>query len=329
MPSRIIKRFGASTLIATCALFAAPAITSAGYLDVRVVDGDGTTLAEYRQITGTTKIKSSKKATCFGVGNEGSGARFKVPGKSVIGSIWDAASHDKSLDPLWITDKFNDSFGPGLCGVDRDQGSGGEFWNLRVNGADGFNPATDPVSNGDEVVARQIASGPPPDFANPEELVLSGPPSAEPGAAYTVTVERFDFEGSSAPAEGAEVIGGAAPADASGEIEVTSPKGVAKLRATLAGATPSNQLDVCVNADPAACGSEENLRINGRPGTRDAIRGGGGNDRIFAFGGKDRINLLDGGRDVVSCGGGEDRVIAARGDRDDHIGRTCERVIRK
>lgn len=322
MSPRKGSRLGATLIAALVAALAVPPIASAGFVDVRVVDGDGSTLAEYRQVTGSTKVKSSKKATCFGQGNEGSGDSFDVRGRSLIGSLVDAADHDAGLRPLLITDKFNDSLGPGLCGIDGDQGTGGEYWNARLNQADAFNLAIDPVSNGDDVLFRQVT------FPPGDELVLEGPASATPGDAYGVTVTRFDAEGNASPAVGATVPGGAAPADANGETTVTSAAGVAELRATLAGTTPSNQLDVCVSAKEKRCGVDENLVVFGRDAGDDAF-GLTGNDTIAVLGGNDKVNLTAGGRDAVDCGGGKDKVLVAKGDRNDDIAGNCERVVRK
>lgn len=322
MSPRIRLRLGAAFIAAFAAVLTVPQLAGAGFVDVRVVDGDGSTLAEYRQVTGSTTVKSSPKATCFGEGNEGSGDRFDVRGRSIIGALVDAADHDKALSPLWITDKFNDSFGPGLCGIDRDQGTGGEYWNARLNQADAFNLATDPVSNGDDVLFRQVT------FPPGDELLLGGPAAAEPDEAYEVTVTRYDAEGNASPAVGAEVDGASGPTDANGQTTVTSSEGTERLRATLAGTTPSNQLDVCVSAKAKRCGKDENLVIFGRDAD-DRVSGRRGNDVIKTFGGDDKIDLRAGGRDRVNCGGGKDTVVVAKEDRNDRIANNCERVNRK
>jgi hypothetical protein len=323
MSPRTRSRLGASFVSALVAILTLPAAAgAAGSVDLRVVDNDGSTLAEYRQYTGTTKIKSSRKATCFGEGNEGSGDSFKVRGRSLIGSLVDAAEHDSALRPLLITDKFNVDLGPGLCGVGGDQGEGGQYWNVRSNQVDAFNLATDPVSNGDDVLIRQVT------FPPGNELVLKGPASATPGEPFRVKVTQHDSEGTASPAVGATVPDAAAPTNANGKTMVTSAKGVAELRATLAGTTPSNQLDVCVSANPKRCGDDENLVIFGSD-RGERIAGDSGNDKITARGGDDRINLTAGGRDVVNCGGGKDTVVLAKGDRNDKIAKNCERVVRK
>lgn len=323
MSPRTRSRLGASFVAAIVAALIVPAAAgAAGSVDLRVVDNDGSTLAEYRQYTGTTKIKSSRRATCFGAGNEGSGKRFEVKGRSLIGSLVDAAAHDDSLDPLLITDKFNDSYGPGLCGVGGEQGEDGQYWNVRSNQVDASNLATDPVSNGDDVLIRQVT------FPPGNELVLKGPASATPGEPFRVKVTQHDSEGTASPAVGATVPGAATPTNANGKAMVTSAKGVAELRATLAGTTPSNQLDVCVRANPKRCGDDENLVVFGTD-RGERIAGGTGNDKVKAGGGDDRINLTVGGRDIVNCGGGKDKVIVAKGDRNDKIAGNCERVVRR
>ena len=62
--------------------------------------------------------------------------------------------------------------------------------------------------------------------------------------------------------------------------------------------------------------------------------GGGGNDRLFAGlgrnrlsggGGDDRLSARNGMVDRLLCGGGNDRVVA---DDDDRVAADCERVRR-
>ena len=61
----------------------------------------------------------------------------------------------------------------------------------------------------------------------------------------------------------------------------------------------------------------------------DEIRGTRGWDAIKASGGDDQVDLRRGGRDRVNCGGGHDTVIVERGDHNDQIAASCERVVRR
>ena len=58
----------------------------------------------------------------------------------------------------------------------------------------------------------------------------------------------------------------------------------------------------------------------------DKIHGGAGRDRLFGEEGDDRFLARDGEFDVVGCGPGSDTVFA---DRQDLVGRDCERVVRR
>ena len=58
----------------------------------------------------------------------------------------------------------------------------------------------------------------------------------------------------------------------------------------------------------------------------DTIRGGTGRDRLFGEDGNDRFLVRDGDFDIVGCGPGRDTVLA---DRQDLVGRDCERVVRR
>ena len=64
-------------------------------------------------------------------------------------------------------------------------------------------------------------------------------------------------------------------------------------------------------------------------GQGDHIRGTRGWDAINAGRGPDVVDLRNGGRDRVACGGGHDKVIVKRGDHDDRIAPSCERVVKR
>jgi Ca2+-binding RTX toxin-like protein len=90
----------------------------------------------------------------------------------------------------------------------------------------------------------------------------------------------------------------------------------------------SNHVHVCVNADEDRCPEAHGKLIYGSK-RADRIKGTRGWDRIKARGGADVVNLGSGGEDHLSCGGGRDRVTLDRGDRNDDIASSCERVRRR
>jgi hypothetical protein len=303
---------------------AAPAATKGA--DLRVVNSAGRVLAEQRQYTGTVKIKTDPRADCFGAPG-GSGDRVRVRGATALGLVRDALGSDRDLRPLSVTDQF--SFGLAVCGIGGYEAHGSSFWYLKHEHA-GAQVGGDQLrlSDGDEVL-WYLAPGFPP----PPELVLRAPARAQPGVPFEVTVFEYEDDGSRSPASGARVTGGdnASTTGAGGVASVTvSDPGTAKLRATRSadGAIPSNGVKVCVDADPSMCPEAHGKRIYGSV-RGDEIDGTRGWDRIRARRGRDRVDLRRGGIDRVRCGGGRDVVVRARGDRDDEIAASCERVIRK
>ena len=72
-------------------------------------------------------------------------------------------------------------------------------------------------------------------------------------------------------------------------------------------------------------GDSGNDRVTGDSG-RDRISGGSGRATLSGGLSNDRISARDGNRDTISCGKGRDSVTA---DRNDRVGRDCERVSRR
>ena len=84
---------------------------------------------------------------------------------------------------------------------------------------------------------------------------------------------------------------------------------------TLRGGSGADRIRARTNAD-LACGFRGD----------DVIEGGAAQDRLFGEEGNDRFLARDGEFDVVGCGPGSDTVVA---DRQDLVGRDCERVVRR
>ena len=303
---------------------AAPALTKGA--DLRVVNSAGKILAEQRQYTGTVRIKTDPQADCFGSPG-GSGDRVKVRGATALGIVRDALGSDRDLRPLSVTDQF--SFGLAVCGIGGYEAQGSSFWYLKHDHA-GAQVGGDQLrlSNGDQVLWYLAPAFPP-----PPELLLKAPARAQPGVPFQVTVFEYGDGGARSPASAARVTGGdaAATTGAGGTASVTvSGAGTAKLRATrnLDAAIPSNVVEVCVDSEPSKCPERHGKRIYGSA-RGDEIDGTRGWDKIRSQRGGDRVDLRKGGVDCVRCGRGRDVVVRDSGDRDDKVGASCERVIRR
>src|SRR5512139_495215 len=100
---RALLASGLATLILASSAQAANKVGA----DVRVVTAGGKTLVDQRQYTGTTKVKTSPQADCFGQGTGGSGDKAEVPGATALGVVSDASKNDRDLRPLLLTDAFD------------------------------------------------------------------------------------------------------------------------------------------------------------------------------------------------------------------------------
>jgi hypothetical protein len=310
---------GALLVAAALSMSMFPASAGASVpVDLRVVAPTGATLTDQTQYTGTAKIKTDRKADCFGEGNEGSGKRVKVRGATPLGAVSHATAVEKRLRPLSVTDAFD--FGLGVCGI------GGfdfevtdtAFWYFKVNHA---NPqvGSDQVraERGDEVLWYLT-----PSFETlPAELELDAPASARTDQSFQVRVRQYADDGTRSAAEGVTVTGAEAPTDAQGRTSVTLAE-TSEIEASrdADGAIPDSA-EVCVSATKADCPKQEGGLIGGSP-KRDRIEGTRGIDRISARGGRDTVDSADGLAERVNCGGGRDRLDADPEDRT----RGCERV---
>jgi hypothetical protein len=239
-------------LAAACALalalslsIAASAVAKGISADLRVVGKGGKILSEQTLSTGTTTIKTSPKATCFGSGTGGSGKSVTIKGATALGLLGQAAKSTGSLRPLLVTDAFD--FGLGICGVGSDVVKGKASWYLKVNHK-GATVGGELVKlhPGDEVL-WDLA----PSYPYPNELALEAPESATAGSPFEVRVFSYDEKGKRKPVSGATVTGASAPTGADGRATVTlvepSPTIVA-LHATHGKDVPARpaELSVCV-----------------------------------------------------------------------------------
>ncbi len=209
-------------LAAACALALALSLSiSAGAAakgvsaSLRVVGKGGKVLTEQTLSTGTTKIKTSKSANCFGAGTAGSGRSVTVKGATALGLLSQAATSTASLRPLLVTDAFD--FGLGICGVGGNVVKGKSSWYLKVNHK-GAQVSGDAVKlhAGDEVL-WDLA----PSYPYPNELALEAPESATAGAPFQVRVFSYDEKGKRKPVAGASVTGASGPTGSDGKATVT------------------------------------------------------------------------------------------------------------
>jgi len=193
-------------LAAACALalalslpFAASALAKGVSAELRVVGKGGKILTEQMLSTGTTTIKTSPQANCFGAGTAGSGASVTVRGATALGLLGQAAKGTGSLRPLLVTDAFD--FGLGICGVGSSKVSGKASWYLKVNHK-GAMVSGDAVKlkPGDEVL-WDLA----PSYPYPNELALEAPERADAGVPFTVRVFSYDEKGKRKPVAGAKI----------------------------------------------------------------------------------------------------------------------------
>jgi hypothetical protein len=218
---------------------AASALAKGVSADLRVVGKGGKVLTEQTLSAGTTTIKTSPKANCFGAGTAGSGKSVTIKGATALGLLGQASKSNASLRPLLITDAFD--FGLGICGVGASKVSGKASWYLKVNHK-GATVSGDAVKlkPGDEVL-WDLA----PSYPYPNELALQVPDSALGGQPFQVTVYSYDEKGKRKPVSGAIVTGASGPTDASGKATVTL-SAPAALVATHGKDIPSPAEEVCM-----------------------------------------------------------------------------------
>jgi hypothetical protein len=325
-------RLGAAVAAAVIVFVAAggSAAAKTHFADLRVVTHTGRTLAEFRQYTGSTTVRSTKDdSDCFG--SRSSGKRYRLHGSNALGIVKDALASDSQLRPLIMSDAFvDDGFGLGVCSIGGFKTVDFSFWDLiRNHVASTVGAQFVPVRNGDDIL-WYLTSGSEPS-SGPRELVLNAPPSARPGDAFSVRVVRFTAQGKSSPAAGVGVFSGnrrLGTTGADGELRVRLGSSAALDATGTPSDIPSNDVEVCVSRNRSDCPDAHGKRIYGTSHA-DRIKGTHGWDRIKSRGGADVVNLLAGGRDRVNCGGGRDEVVVDSGARNDRIGKSCERVRRR
>ncbi len=255
MPRLISFRLAAACALAVALVLSVSAIAGAKGgsgkvpVELRVVASSGKVLVQEALDTGTTAIKTSPKATCFGQGTGGSGKPVTIRGATALGLLVQAARSDGALDPLLVSDHF--SFGLALCGVGGNVAHGSGSWYLKV---DHKNPNIGgekvKLHAGDDVLWYLA-----PAYPYPDELALSAPGTAKAGKAFGVRVFSYDDKGKKKPASGVKVTGASSPTGADGRTTVVLNR-PAELIARHGKDIPSNEVGVCVGGKcPPGSGS--------------------------------------------------------------------------
>jgi hypothetical protein len=318
--TRVVAVFGCA-LIAMTLVAAAQAAAKTTPGDLRVVNPAGRTLADQTQYTTTTKIKTDKKADCFGEGSGGSGDSVKVTGATALGLIADGAVAEPKLSPLSVTDSFD--FGLGLCGIGKTVAPETGFWYLKVNHeASQSGGDQTKVKSGDEILWFLIE-----DFNDPvpDELALKVPALVKPGDDIPVQVTAYGDDGKKVSAKGVQVTGAKGVTDASGETTVPADADLLELQASRDGAIPSAQETVCATA-LSDCDPGYATTIGGTD-LADKITAGKLAETIIAGGGDDVIDARKGSApDAINCGSGDDTLkISSAAEKVSKL-KGCEKV---
>jgi hypothetical protein len=320
-------------LVALCALASTAVLCAAAVataktvpVDLRVLTIKGKVLADQRQYTGPTAIRTDRGADCFGTGTGGSGKSVRVPGATALGALRDAEESDPDLRPLSVTDYDFGFPGLGLCAIGAERVRASQFWFLKVN-------HRNPQISGDQAKVRSGNSviwylipfskcDPSPPYYCPPELVVRAPARAQPGVPFGVHVLSINDAGKSSAAKGVKVDGADLPTDPSGNTQVVLTES-RRIRAVRPGNIPSPPVFICAGADPSACPERRGKEIFGSS-RADRVLGTPGSDQIRARGGADFVNARGGGADTVDCGPGRDRAVLGPED----TARGCEQATR-
>jgi hypothetical protein len=242
MPRLVPIRLAAACALALAIVLSSVAVAAAKgpVAELRVVGSGGKVLAEKSFGVGSTSVKASPSAKCFGPGTGGSGKTIALEGPTALGMLVQASRFTAALRPLSVTDHFLSEFGLGLCGIGGLQAHGMSSWYFKVDHrAPSVGAEAVKVKAGDEVL---FAYG---SYPYPDELALSAPAKVKAGEPFTVRVFAYDAKGKRKPAAGATVTGASGPTDAQGRARVTL-AAPARLVARLGKDTPSAREPVCV-----------------------------------------------------------------------------------
>ena len=333
MPHTFAARIRSSLLFtaaaAACLLVVAPGEASAksALAELRVEGPTGTIDPGTWYVTGNERVRRGRGHRCK---NRKGSQRFTGP--SALTLLASAGRNNKKLRPARVRDT---DFGPQLCqigslrsyGAFPNPNGGFLFW---INDASGSSSADlAMLRNGDRVLWHWAEFGTDPEVLTAPPLSLRKVPAGTTGTTFTVRVVEHDFGGNATPADGATITGAKSVSPlGDGRYEVTVGRGFSTLQAKRGLNVPSAPVEVCSRAKRAKCPQAHGRTIYGSD-KGDRLRGTRGWDVIVSGKGNDRIDLRKPGRDRVNCGPGKDVVVIKRGDRDNRIGKSCERVVRR
>ncbi len=249
-----MPRITPNRLVAACALALALSLSitavagAKGFgAELRVVGSGGKVLTEKAVTSGTTSVKTSPQATCFGKGTGGSGKSVSIAGNTAMGLLAKASKSTAALRPLLISDSFD--FGLALCGVGSGVAKGKASWYLKINHKSlAVSGDAAKIREGDEVL-WDLA----PSYPYPDELALVAPATVTAGLPFTVSAYAYDEKGKRKPAAGVKVTGASGVTSAAGKatVVISSPT---LLAATKSGLIPSARVGVCVGDECPASG---------------------------------------------------------------------------
>lgn len=276
-------------------------------------------------VTGSERVKRGRGDEC-----EPRRGTDLFRGPTALGILGSAQDWNRRLRPVRVR---NTDFGPQVCQVGdlRSFGSfpgdsgGLLYWTDYVSGFS--SPDLARLEGGERVLWHYAEFGSTPvNSGNP--LELGAVPARDSDGEFVARVKEHAFDGTPSPVsdatiEGAELV---VPLG-DGRYRVTVGPGVSTLTAERGLDIRSNHVETCFRADIDRCPAGHGRTIVGSHRS-DSLPGTRGFDVITSAAGDDRIDLRKGGRDRVACGRGNDVVLLDRGDRDDRIADTCERVRR-
>jgi RTX calcium-binding nonapeptide repeat (4 copies) len=276
--------------------------------------------------TGTERLKRSRSGDAC-VRRTGS---IRVPGPTAMGLPQTGSESNADLRQVRIR---RDEAGLFMCEIASVVGrpfshpdgfSGWTYWQDYVAGT----AAADQVRlrSGDRIlwVYSDFGTTTPLNQGDALELRSVDPGTTDGSIEVRVVAHRFD--GGTSPAEGVTIEGAQSVTElGAGRYNVSLGEGLGTLKASRGLDIPSQPVETCFRAAKGQCPRAHGRTIVGLS-TADSLRGTQGWDQIDSGRGRDRIDLAGGGRDRVNCGPGHDLVLRKRGDRNDQIHRSCERI---
>jgi hypothetical protein len=207
---------------------------------VRVVTWQGEVLLDKKLKTGSTTVKTSRKAGCLG-GSPSNGRR-QIPGATALGILQQASEKAKQIRPLLLSNAFD--FGLGVCGIGDAVAGGEQWWVLKHNHASASAGGEGTVLERNDVALWYLSESY--NQATPSELYLKAPGVVKKKKSTRVRVLAYDDAGKRRPVKAAKIRGtNARPTDSRGYTTIRLKK-KSRLIARSSGLIPSNRAVVKV-----------------------------------------------------------------------------------